>query len=229
MRALNSLELKKKELRALLNEQQRLWQAQANLGYIVLEKPIRHGWYKHLVLRDDVSRRSDAHIFQEILDRCGTECWGHDKAHADKVWDRFSRSNLEIQFPGIKKINSRVLSRLSPKARKWFLGYDWCWSRRHGFLKRYHCQVHRHYFKIAYTRAYITKRGIIDADIESRLEEIDSILKSNKYYALTKINGEGKWWMTFNHHKRVRRQLKVALSQYDEDNFDRLVFKDYNY
>lgn len=229
MRALNSIELKEKELRSLVKERERLWAAKWNLGFVYLEKPIRHGWFKHLALRDDVSRRSDAHIFEEVLDRCGTECWGRDKAHADKVWDRFNRRNLEIQFPGIRKINSREYSRLSPKARKWFLGYDWSWTRRFGFLKRYHCQVPKHYFKIAYTRAYITKRRIIDADIESRLEEIDSILRSNKFYALSKINGYRKWWMTDNHHKRVRRQLRMALNQYDEDNFDRLVFKDYNY
>ncbi|MBL3658773.1 hypothetical protein [Fulvivirga sediminis] len=229
MRPFNKVTQRERYVRKLQLERRRLVEARRRLGYVELETPIRHGWYKHLVLRDDVSRRVDAAVFLEILDQCGTECWGRDKRHADKVWDRENRENREIQFPGVRRIDSRTYKKLSPKARSWFDFYGNHWHYRYGFMKHYMCTVPRHFFKLAYTRAYITKRKIMDADIEKRLAEIDSELRSNELYDMVHNFSYNNPWTSWHYHKRIRRRCKMALDQYDEDVFDSQVHRSYNW
>lgn len=71
MRGRNKIELRKTLVRRIQNELWLLRRARANPGQVPLEKPIRNGWFKHLTLRDDISRREDAKVFQEILDVSG--------------------------------------------------------------------------------------------------------------------------------------------------------------
>lgn len=229
MRPFNKVAQREKLVRKLQRESHQLYAAKLNLGYVYLEKPIRHGWHKHLILREDVSRRVDANVFLEILDICGTECWGRDKRHADKVWDRESKKIHEIQFPGFQRVNSISYAKLSRKAKTWFILYGSCWHYRHGYLKQYQCVVPRHFFKLAYTRAYITKRMIVDSMLDKRLAEIESELRSNMLYKHSENAGYGKWWMTDQYHRKVRRRTKVALLQYDEARFDQMIYRDYNW
>ena len=60
MRPMNKIEEKEALVRKIRKELIKLWKADSELGLIPLEKPIRHGWYKHLVLRKDIARREDA-------------------------------------------------------------------------------------------------------------------------------------------------------------------------
>ena len=169
-------------------ELRQLYTARFRLGYIKLEKPIKHGWFKHLTLRDDIARRKDASVFREILELSGIDIWGLDKKHADKVWDKQSRKDNGIQFPGIRKLNQRSYNKLSKKAQKWYEGFDWYWDPQKGNLKRYHCRVPRYFYKIAYTKAFITKKQVVDPKIEKRMSEIEQILISDEYYYLDKSN-----------------------------------------
>ena len=210
MRELNTIERREKEVRALKKERDKLYRALRELGYVSLEKPLRYGWYKHLVLRDDIARRKDAAIFQEILDVCGNDVWGRDKKQVEKSWDRENRINKYLQFPGFKMIEKIEFNKLSVKAKQWFDGYDWHWSVGYGFVKRYHCQVPGYYFKITYTKAFITKKRVVNPRIEKRIEEINEKLSTNEYYKYA-IN-HYKWISSF-YHKRERQKAKLMIDQ----------------
>lgn len=229
MRMLNKYEVRAKEVRELIQERDQLYEAKYSLGYVKLAKPIRHGWFKHLELRDDIIRRMDAHVFQEILDKCGYDLWANDKVQLEKVWVRFHNRNNQVSYPGIRKISARVYRKLSVKAKKWFVGFDWYWSPNEGHVRRYYCRVPRYYFKIAYTKAYITKKQIIDPEIESRLKEIDEMLQNDEYIKYSGYLQYRKNWMPFHYHKRVRRNTIMVLRDYDDLEFDRRVFKDYHW
>ena len=214
---------REKRFRALSRERHQLLLASFSLGYLPLEKPLKHGWFKHLALRDDIARRKDASVFLEILKVSGMDIWGRDKKHADKVWNETSKQDKEVQFPGIRKLNQRAFDKLSPKAQKWYEGFDWYWCPFRGHIKRYYCRVPRYYFKLAYTRGYITKRKIVDPQLERRMAEVEAELQSNEYFD-SYTNYYRSSWRSFQHHKRVRRRVKQSLSAYDEEHFDRETY-----
>ena len=85
MKQANKIMLREREVRSIHAELDRWYSAKWDLGEYKLSKPIKNGWYKHLTLRDDVARRKDAYIFQNVLDIAGIWIWGRDKKHADKA------------------------------------------------------------------------------------------------------------------------------------------------
>jgi len=221
MKRLDNIEKRKKQVRAWKKELRKLYKAYNEQEYIKLEKPIRHGWYKHLILREDIARRKDAYIYQEILDRCGADIWGSTKKQADKNWDQYNQRSVRWQFPGLEYLDAEKLVGMSPKARLWFEGYDWKWKFSSGYVKRYYCKVPRYYFVVAYTKAYITKKQIVDPDLVSKIDGLENRLLQNKYYRLKKENvGRHSRWGPFNYNRRKRKRCNDQLRNYDEQSFD---------
>ncbi len=225
MKPLHKIDRRKKEVRELNKEYRKLLNARRELGYLDLPKPIRHGWFKHLALRDDVARRKDAPVFKEILAVCGIEIWGSDKKHADKVWTKKAIKEHAIQFPGIRKLHQKKYNKLSTKAKKWFDGFDWYWSSDEWNVKRYYCRVPRYYFKITYTKAFITKEQVVDPKIEKRLTEITQKLITNDYYNLDIRKSYKRKYFDPFYHRVSRRKIKIELTFYDEETFDQGVYK----
>ena len=50
MKPVNIKETRQKEVRRLQHRQWDLWKQQRELGYIELKHPIRHGWYKEIII-----------------------------------------------------------------------------------------------------------------------------------------------------------------------------------
>ena len=225
MKALNKKELIEKEVRALEKEERRLYEARSSLGYIELEKPIRHGWFKHLILRNDIANRHDAPVIQEILDKCGYDVWGSDLKHLESVWTRHLNKKRGIQFPGFKFLEESAHSKLSYQAKKWFVQFDWVWYYRQGYVRRYYCEIPRHFFDFTYSRAYITKRRIIDVEIEQRLAEIDAKLMSNKYYKHSYYVRYRERELPPDCHRKHRQRVRLALKDLTEDKLERIIYQ----
>ena len=66
VRRLNKIQAER-ALRSLDNEKEALWTAESNLGWVELDHPVRDGWEKSLVLRDDISRRDDVAVYLKLL------------------------------------------------------------------------------------------------------------------------------------------------------------------
>ncbi|MEL6557623.1 MAG: hypothetical protein AAFQ94_05520 [Bacteroidota bacterium] len=225
MKPLNKIDKCRSDVRKLRKELRQLYTARFRLGYIKLAKPIRHGWFKHLTLRDDIARRKDASVFREILEVSGIDTWGLDKKHADKVWDRQNRKDNTIQFPGIMKLNQKRYNKLSKKAQKWYEGFDWYWTPAEGNVKRYYCRVPRYFFKITYTKAFITRKQIVDPKIDKRIAEIEGLLLSNRYYNYDQYNRRYRTkYMNDMYNRILRKRVKTALSNYNEETFDRQIY-----
>ena len=226
MKLLNKHAQRQKTVLRLNKEYLKLLEARSNLGYVSLDKPVKHGWFKHLALRDDIARRKDAHVFIKVLQVAGVDIWGREKEHADKRWERQVRKDRNIQYPGIKRIYEKDFQKLSNQVKKWFEPFDWMYLGRQGNVKRYHCKVPRYYYTTTYTRAYLTKRKVIDPAIEKRLDEINKILTSNEYYFLDKSNYFYQREYNPMFHRRSRRYVKKALDNYREEDFDRQLYQE---
>jgi len=224
------IEERKKIVRKLEKESRRLWTAQSNLGYIILDKPIRNGWHKELKLRDDIAKRKDADLFKEILKVAGYKVWGRDIKHLEKVWTKERKKNHRIQYPGMRIITKYERNKLSYDAKKWLEGYDWYWTKEKGTVKRYRCKVPSHFFQLVYTRAFITKLKIFDPLIDSRLEEIEEKLLNQELYKYQYSECRHYLnWGNEDYNKRIRRKTKMALRNYDEDKYDKMLFRKVNW
>lgn len=220
MKRLEIAEIRRKRVRAMEKELQRLFIAKRNQGFQMLEKPIKDGWFKHLALREDVTRRKDAQVFQEIIDRCGLEIWGSDKRQADKNWNRFHSRNNENGIPGLELLYGEKLVGISKKARMYFDGYDWQWMSYSGYVKRYFCKAPRHFFVTKYSKSYITKVNIIDPELNRRIDELESEFNENGLYQLRMSLPFHQRWKPYNYHGRKRKRVKDQLKKYDEMDFD---------
>ena len=226
MKYTDTITKRQKKIRAIDRELIRLYKAWSNLGYKKLDKPIKDGWIKHLVLREDIARRKDAHVFEEIIRRCGAEVWGSTKKNADKNWDKFhcKRKNDTV-IDGLELLFGEKLVGISKKARMYFDGYDWKWMIHRGYVKRYYCKVPRHFFVVKYSRSYIRAIQIIDPELERQMAELEGEFFNDKLYKYWKAS-EGRWNTTlYNYHGRKRKRVKDQLKKYDETDFDYWVNK----
>ena len=207
-----------KLVKRLEGELKKINKAQAELGYIELEKPLRDGWFKTYVLRDDIKRSKKARIYQEVLDAVLVEIWGREKKYADKKWEKYFRShNKGYQRPGIKRLYEKEFSKLSSNAQKCFIK-----RRRPGYKKRqtiYVCLLPQYYFQLSYRRAYLTKFRITSPILEQREQEIMEILSRPTLRSYSMYYNY-RYRQYHEPYKRERRKLNMALSAVGVSNFD---------
>lgn len=199
-----------KTVKQLENELKEIRKAQSRLGYMVLDKPIRDGWYKSYRLRDDILRSKKSKVYQEVLNAVLIVIRGREKKHADKKWDKFfNKQRRNIQRPGIRRLYEKEFSKLSSNAQR-------CFLRRKrktykGYKNFYVCILPRYYFQLTYKRAYITKQKIISPILESREKEIMEIL-SRPTLRTYSVYYKYHCRLYHNPNKSERRKIKMALS-----------------
>ncbi len=162
-------------VRGLEQELDKIHNAQMDLGYIVLDKPIRDGYYRTLKLRDDIARNKRAKYFEEILEAVKKEIWGREKKYADRNWKNyFKNSTYSYSSPGIKRLTQKEFNSLSSFAKNYFISITQKTFNK--YITYYSCIVPRYYFESTYRKAYITKIRITSPDLESKEKEIMNIL-----------------------------------------------------
>lgn len=212
----NIKDLRLQEYRALDKELDELYEAQDNLGYYPLKKPIRHGWYKYLKLRDDVSRRKDAYVFQNIIDVAGITIWGRNLEEVDQKWMIREADLRHISLPGIWKLDRKQLQDLNPKAQRFFQGIEIINGSWLCGIIYYECRAPIHYFEPTYKRAYITHRKIIDSEIESRIEQLENRLLNPEFYTHHHHSHyPPERWLRKHWRRGKRRNVRARLSKYD--------------
>lgn len=209
----NIIEKRIKKVKALERELDKIRIAEKNLGYVKLDKPLRDGWYRTFKLRDDIKKHKQLKVYQEILEATTTKIWGREKKYIDKKWKTyFTKSCFVYQYPGVKYLAQKEYSKLSSKARKYFVPIKIKFY--YHYQKIYFCTLPRYYFVTNYERAYITSRNIISPILQSRRQEIMEILcnaelrKYSSYY-----NYNHRYY--FNPVRKRRRKEKKELRRVD--------------
>ncbi len=219
------------QVRQARKEWSKLFLARRNLAQIPLDKPIRYGWYRHFKLRDDILRRKDVAVFQEILNVCGSYEWGNTKLDVDEQWDQDNWCKDYWQWPGFRRIGKRAYRKLSVKAKKYFVQYELRWNPRQGSVRRYYCHVPQYFFVPTYTKAYVTHLQSVDSELDSKIAKIENELMSNEFYAID-MRGQSSWpskWMRKRNVRRIRHRVRAALSECDEDRYDSCIGKALDY
>lgn len=201
--------IRKKEVRQIQKRIHILYRKLWELGYEKLDQPIRHGWYRELVITNDVQFHKKANAILEIYELITRCYWGFTKEKAQREWDKKS----SLYMIGIDKptLSIKQYYRLSDQAKSFckVFRYKTITGKR---KTRFYVNFPKGCMKFQFTRAYITHRKIIDPEMISELKFLESKLNSREYYDVYKgMDGWDTWGatqMAYETEKRERKQKK---------------------
>lgn len=195
MRPAHIKEQRKKEVRRIWKEQRKLGEIQRNLPLIKLEKSIRHGWYKEIVLTENLDRYKSRPEVEEIFEVLCTYYWGRTKEECEKHWDaQRSKHFIHRDVPTISK---KQFNQLSSKAQRICTPFQYREEKR--LRTRFYIRFPHNAYRIKFTRAYNTHRKMLDPNLESRLAVLDERLLSPGMYEMNAALCEWNWrnnWQT---------------------------------
>jgi len=191
------------EVRALQKEYHELRLAYYYREWIKLDKPIRNGWCKHLKIKEAIAETKYGELYQTICDLVTIKVGGTLKEDCRKRWDRQLKNDPHIRLPGIRGISQRDMKQLPVAARKYFQYYGYS----HGCYgeKAFMCMLSQSYFEEVYSRAYITHRRPVDAEAVKRMDEIDELLLTDKYF--NHSWNAYSWNYGNRHHCKIERRI----------------------
>ncbi len=211
MKPVSIKDYRKKEVRRLNKERRQLYQKHFDLGYRKLEKPIRHGWYKELVILPQIERYKFKPEIEEIVKKLDRYVWGRTKEEAQKKWDKLQSNHLI--FRNIPTLSPKSYRKLSEKAKRHCTAFTFIVDKKR--YHRYYVRIPKHAFKVKYKRAYTTHSKIIDPNIMERLDLIEQQLNKPGWYGVTpdgSFSYKCRW--NVDNTKKKRKQTKSTLLKY---------------
>lgn len=205
---------KEKEFRKNLKRQKELVDAQSQLGYIKLEVPIRHGWFKELVLTKGVERYKHAEAILEVYQKIQTSYWGATKEKAQQAWDRDrSRYMLAKDKPTLSR---KSFNKLSDKGKDLCVFFQYRDEHTRKKKGRFYVNFPVGCIEIKFKRSYITHRKRIDPFIESELSYLRSQWLKPGFYELISGGYWGRWNRIDKSYERraETHRVKECLSAY---------------
>lgn len=159
-----------KKYLGLLEEQDRLYDIKNALGYEKLEKPYQHGYNAFHVLRDDISRRKDAEVFQYLLDNYSVTTWSKSG-----VFYKVYKKHISDNRPHFKLISEEDYEKLSNKYKSYFF-HDSRYDTKYWngtVYKKYRCYLPPHYLVMKVVNDYVTHKRVVDSEIERELDFVN--------------------------------------------------------
>ena len=212
-------EQKQNEVRSLIKRRSDIWRLKHDLGYIELEKPIRHGWYKEIVILRKVERYRNKEAILEIFEKIEKAYWGRTKEEADKNWfHHVSRNYIYRDFPTLSK---RQFNKLSFKAQRMCTPYKFRNYKK--WRTRFYIRIPKNAYRIKYSRAYITHRRRIDPNLESELDYIEYRLNRKGYYNVYEAFNPWKSYWDYEQREKQRLKTKRHLRELKKHNLDDVI------
>ena len=210
MKPVHIKQQRQRVVRGLLRRQREIWKAQNNLGYIELKTPIRHGWYKEIIITENVDRYKNKSVILEIYNEIEKCFWGKTKEDAEKVW--LTQTSKHLIYKGFPTVSKKQFNRLSFKAQSMCTSFQYrneCKKLR----VRFYVRIPKGAYKIKFKRAYITHRKRIDALLKSENDLIIQKLNNPLYYNIAEscFSYRCHWeFKAFKQEKiKVKRYLKA--------------------
>lgn len=203
-------EYKKKEVRKLEKESWELYKKLRELGYRKLEKPIRHGWYKELILTPQLERYKFKPEVEEIIAKLERQIWGRTKEEAQKRWD--CQVSKHMIYRNVPTLSPKSYRKLSDKAKRLctvFVFYEQKKMRR-----RYYVRIPKHAYKVKFRRAYTTHSKIIDPSIIERLALIDQQFHKKGWFNYAYPYNRYYYRDVYKDIRKERQQSRISLQKH---------------
>ncbi len=213
---------RQKEIRRIQKRQRQLWVEKSELGLIELKKPIRHGWFKEVVITHHVENYKNRAVIREVYDNLEKIFWGRTKEEAERKWlHETSKYLINKEIPTISR---KQYNRLSHKAKSLCVPFYYMVESKKVRL-RYYVKIPKGAYRIKFTRAYITHSKRIDPKLESESALLkQQILKQGYYEANEKLDQWKDWWKIEEAKKRdrkikqnIQKLRKYSISQLLKD------------
>ncbi|WP_299898577.1 hypothetical protein [uncultured Aquimarina sp.] len=170
---------RQKEVRSIKRRQRKIWAAQRNLGYIKLEKPIRHGWFKESVITKQVEKYKNQEYIIELHEKLVKSFWGRTKEEAESKWyEEISRYLIHKDLPTISR---RSFNKLSDGAQRMCVPFRY-YTKEKKVRLRFYVNLPKGSYKIKFTRAYVTHSKRIDPKLESEDALLEQKLLKHGYF-----------------------------------------------
>jgi hypothetical protein len=203
-----------KEVKRLFREWRRVQEAQRNLNWIELEKPIFLGYIKRFKLREDVAKRKDAHIFVNILEKINNHKTCKNKEFIGREWKTGKKVPVVVT---LKKINKKEFNKLSKGEQKYFREYyshkarEW----RYEFTQShfYETYIEKHYaYKVKEHDAVLAKK---ERELANKFERDNLWAKLRKHVGFEGSTAWDKISKQQENNKKKRTALREVLGSID--------------
>jgi hypothetical protein len=208
MRPAHIKEQRDKEVRQLWKERRTLRKEIYNLPYIKLDKPLRHGWYKEIVLTENLDRYKNKKAIEEIFKMLDTFYWGRTKKECEENWN--NQRSKHFIFRDVPTISKKQFNRLSEKSKRLCTPFQYREYRK--IKTRFYIRMPKNAYRIRYTRAYITHFQVHDPNLHSRDAFLEQRLLSPGFYELNEYRYRDKW--STKETKKSRVKIKQELGRY---------------
>jgi len=197
---------KKKEMLRLEAELSANLEAQRNLGFKPLDKPIPHGYRGKWVLRADVARRQDADRFQYILDNFGKSVWSRKEDF--KKWCYFTKRVVDIR-PSFREIKPAEYENLKPWIKKFFTKGEKHYPWGNVTYTYYYVNIPSHFLVLDMKRDYKTHYKVIDEALKQEEAEIEARLETEFFE-----ERRAKWsWRSSKAWKKIYNRSERSRSK----------------
>lgn len=210
----NSKFFKEKQLIKLRTKDNEISNAIRNQSLVELDEPIHHGYNAEWILRSDIAKREDAHVFQEALDTCKDKIWNRNsefkyKNTKTKRWEKVN--------PKLNKINKVKYEALSLSARKFF--YETTKSSKYwrvGNTDKEYCCTLTYELVVKITKNYITHRRehdniLYQMDFENEKMMYAVAGNNNPWGGGGNRLGNPKWYRKFENTKEKLRAARELV------------------
>lgn len=170
-----------REVRRLFTKFNKMQHDLWHLPKITLDKPRFVGWQRFYVLRDDISRRKDVKDIRAVLDMVNTTRYSKTKDFSQH--DAYQHIYPSKQCTA--NLSDKQFEKLNEIQKKFFYK-EWNGKKKYTYWSFYP----QYFFVFKIKRHYITEVQVLDAELESRIQEIQNkIIKLNLWPKIHKLMG----------------------------------------
>ncbi|WP_179317260.1 hypothetical protein [Winogradskyella undariae] len=208
MKPINIKEQRLKEVRRLQNRQWEIWKLQRELGCIKLKEPIRHGWYKEIVITERIERYKNKAEILELYNKIERYYWGRTKEEAEKKW--LNQTSKHLIYKGFPTISKKQFNKLSFKAQCMCTAFQFR-NENKKLSVRFYIRIPKRAYRIKHARAYITHRKRIDPELIREADFITSQFNKKGYYNIYEAMNPWKDDWNLTHFKQEKLKTKRHL------------------
>ncbi len=189
MRPANIKDQRKNEARIISKEIRFIWEEIRKLPLIELDKPVRHGWYKEIVLTKNLERYKSQEAVEEIFEILNTYFWGRTKAECEKRWN--CQRSKHFIYRDVPTISKKQFNKLSSRAQRLCTPFQYRECKK--LKMRFYVRIPHNAYRIKFTRAYNTHRKLLDPNLESRLSVLENRLLRPGIYEANQASDDWNW------------------------------------
>ena len=196
--------VQEKELLSMWKKKLRLMMAKRNLRWVELPKPIRKGYVRTFVLREDVAKSKEGPFFKELLKHVNTKTYCMNKDFMTKPWN--SKKKIPIT-QGIQGIYHDTWNKLNlTDKQKSFFEKVWKQDPKNPKAGHYVFEFTKPWmFETKIFPHYVTHTLLLDPQLESELREITNKIETNGL--MPKLGKMLGWTMNYKYWEEVKQKL----------------------